>query len=68
MQNFTSRGETAVHIARVSALASLLSAAVLTDNREQVLHCYRHLLSELSSVGYALAGQFDLRAEKAGRA
>lgn len=67
--NYTaSRGETAVKLAKVSALASILSAAVLSGNREQVLNTYRHLLSTLTAAGYDMAAQFDLKAEKAGRA
>lgn len=46
-------------LSKVSILSQLLSGAVLTDNRDQVLNIYNRMLAEMSRVGKKLISAYD---------
>ena len=53
------QSQIALELSKVSILSQLLTSAVLTDNRDQVLNTYNRMLAEMSQVGKKLISAYD---------
>ena len=59
------QSQIALDLSKVSILSQLLSSAVLTDNRDQILNTYNQMLCELSRVAQRLASAYDFETKGA---
>ena len=51
-------------VSSVTALSSILNAAVLTERKEDILKSYNQLLQQLAVVGQELAIRYGFQAER----
>ncbi len=51
-------------LSKITILLQLLNAAVLTENKAEILKFYNQLLAQLSSVSTELAVRYNFSAER----
>ena len=54
-----------IDLSKITILTQLLNAAVLTDNKAEILKSYNQLLNQLSSIGTELAVRYGFEARRA---
>ena len=54
----------ALDLSKITILTQVLNAAVLSNDKDRILHAYNAVLSQLSAIGTELAVRYDFEEQR----